>query len=120
MAKRKKLIGAEADAVEVSPIKIVNQAVANCSPLLVLHSIRRGGFIYKVPAPPQNEAVSRHIAIRWILESARNKDKNKRIWVSLAHELINAANNEGTAIGKKRELIKQCEENRAYANYRIY
>ncbi|KAL5107272.1 Ribosome-releasing factor 2 mitochondrial [Taenia crassiceps] len=91
-------VEAESDAVEVSPIKIVNQAVTNCSPLLVLHSVRRGGFIYKVPAPPQNETVSRHMAIRWILEAARNKDKNKRIWVSLAHELINAANNEGAAI----------------------
>ncbi|VDM33256.1 unnamed protein product [Hydatigera taeniaeformis] len=95
MGKRKKLVGAEFDAVEVNPIKIINQAVTNCSPLLVLHSVRRGGFIYKVPAPPQNETVSRHMAIRWILEAARNKDKNMRIWVSLAHELINAANNEG-------------------------
>lgn len=50
MAKRKKLVGAELDVVEVSPIKIINQAVANCSPLLVLHSVRRGGFIYKVLA----------------------------------------------------------------------
>ena len=60
------------------------------------------------------------MAIRWIIESARKKPADQRIWISLAHELINAANNEGSAIDKMKELLKQCEENRAYANYRIY
>ncbi|KAM7543242.1 hypothetical protein Aperf_G00000007852 [Anoplocephala perfoliata] len=114
-----KLAGSEADSIEVSPIKIVNQAVSNCTPLLILHSVRRGGFIYKVPAPPR-DTDARHIAIKWILESARNKDRNQRIWVSLAHELVSAANHEGASINKKKELSKQCEENRAYANYRIF
>ncbi|VDO00795.1 unnamed protein product [Rodentolepis nana] len=107
MNKRKKLAGADANSVEVSPIKIINQAVANCTPLLVLHKVRRGGFIYKVVPAPARDVDTMHIAIKWIVESARNKDKNQRIWVSLAHELINAANNEGTAIGKKKELSKQ-------------
>lgn len=48
MNKRKKLAGVDADSVEVSPIKIINQAVANCTPILILHKVRRGGFIYKV------------------------------------------------------------------------
>ncbi|VDL57836.1 unnamed protein product [Hymenolepis diminuta] len=119
LIQRKKLAGVDANSVEVSPIKIINQAVANCTPILILHKVRRGGFIYKVPAPAR-DVDAMHIAIKWIIESARNKDKNQRIWVSLAHELINAANNEGTSINKKKELSKQCEENRAYANYRIY
>ncbi|KAL7058750.1 hypothetical protein AAHC03_013460 [Spirometra sp. Aus1] len=89
-------------------------------PVLILHSVRRGGFIYKVPAPPRGEEEALHIAIRWILESANSKPKNQRIWVSLARELVAASRNEGSAVSKKKELTKQCEENRAYANYRIY
>lgn len=76
-------------------------------------------LLIQVPAPAR-DVDAMHIAIKWIIESARNKDKNQRIWISLAHELINAANNEGASINKRKELSKQCEENRAYANYRIY
>ncbi len=36
----------------------------------------------------------------------------------LAEELINAFNNEGTAIKKKQDTYKMAEANRAFAHYR--
>ncbi|VDP93858.1 unnamed protein product [Echinostoma caproni] len=55
-----------------------------------------------------------------MIEAARDKPADSRIWVSLARELIAASQNQGKAFRKKQELLKKCEENRAYANYRTY
>nr|VZI18867.1 unnamed protein product [Spirometra erinaceieuropaei] len=98
LAKMKTASANEREDLEANPIAIVNQAVSNCMPVLILHSVRRGGFIYKVPAPPRGEEEALHIAIRRILESANSKPKNQRIWVSLARELVAASRNEGKSI----------------------
>lgn len=60
------------------------------------------------------------MAIKFLIDAARDKPKDTRIWISLARELIAASQNQGKAFRKKQELTKECEENRAYANYRTY
>jgi len=34
------------------------------------------------------------LALKWLIESANEKDKNVRVWDSLASELLSAYNNE--------------------------
>ncbi|THD28537.1 28S ribosomal protein S7 mitochondrial [Fasciola hepatica] len=104
----------------LNPTQIIHDAVKNCTPILVLHSVVRGGMLYKVPAPPRTDSVATHMAIKFVIDAARDKPPDTRIWASLARELIAASQNQGKAFRKKQELIKQCEENRAYATYRTY
>nr|CAH8868542.1 unnamed protein product [Trichobilharzia regenti] len=104
----------------INPIAVVREAVKNCTPLLLLQSVPRGGILYKVPAPPVSDSVAIHAAVKLILDAGKDKPREQRIWISLGNELIAASQNQGTAVKRKIELHKQCEENRAYANYRSH
>ncbi|KAA3671419.1 small subunit ribosomal protein S7 [Paragonimus westermani] len=110
----------EKNKIILNPIALIHEAVKNCTPLLVLHSVVRGGILYKVPAPPRTHSVATHIAIRFLVDSARDKPTDERFWKVFARLLIDASQNQGRAYKKKEDLHKQCEENRAYANYRTY
>ncbi|VDL92624.1 unnamed protein product [Schistocephalus solidus] len=50
----------EREHFEANPIVIINKAVSNCLPVLILHSVRRGGFIYKVSYRPTFSVVFFH------------------------------------------------------------
>ncbi|CAL8071513.1 unnamed protein product [Calicophoron daubneyi] len=111
---------ADKSQIELNPIQIVREAVKNCTPVLVLHSVVRGGILYKVPSPPMSDSTATHMAIRFLIDAAKDKPSDQRFYVTLARELIAASQNQGKAYLKKQELHKKCEENRAYANYRTY
>ncbi|KAL3309588.1 28S ribosomal protein S7, mitochondrial [Cichlidogyrus casuarinus] len=110
----------EQKEIELNPLKIFYRAIENTSPTLVIHKVKRGGFIYKVPAPPQSDDWAVHTAIKFLAESAKEKDPNVRIWVTLGRELVSAAHNEGRSVQKKKEVHKEAEDNKAYASYRMF
>ncbi|XP_068140307.1 small ribosomal subunit protein uS7m [Drosophila tropicalis] len=93
------------------------QAVENCRPLLQLSSIKRGGVKYHVPIPLTNKK-SYFLAMKWLLEASREKDRKVSLPEKLAWEILDAAHGHGRVIKKKEELNRQCESNRAYAHYR--
>lgn len=103
--------------IEVDPLKIFHSAVDNCKPLMQLQPIKRGGATYQVPRPITANRSS-FLAMNWLIEAGRDKDRSV-IWPDqMAQELINAANNKGRVVKRKQDLHKQCEANRAYAHYR--
>jgi small subunit ribosomal protein S7 len=104
-------------AIELNPRVIFHQAVDNCKPVLSLTPIKRGGVRYQVPVPITPKK-SQFLSMKWLIEAAKEKDRNIRFHYQLALELIDAANNKGRVIKRKQELHKQCEANRAYAHYR--
>ncbi|XKL67035.1 hypothetical protein PGB90_010455 [Kerria lacca] len=107
----------ERKQIILDPIRIVKQAVANCQPLLKLCPIRRGGSVYQVPVPiSDTESVFR--AMKWIVESSKEKEGPTPFALKLAHELLDASKNKGRVIKKKIELHRICEANRAYAHFR--
>ena len=55
--------------------------------------------------------------MRWILAAARTRG-GKSMAEKLAGELMDAANNTGSAIKRKEETHKMAEANRAFAHYR--
>ncbi|CAH8676200.1 unnamed protein product [Schistosoma rodhaini] len=110
----------KSNASVINPIIVIHEAVKNCTPLLLLQSVPRGGILYKVPAPPVSSSVATHTAVKFILDAARGKPRDQRIWISLANEFMTASQNQGKAVKYKVELHKQCEENRAYANFRSH
>ena len=97
-------------------IDAFNQAMNNAMPPLEVRPRRVGGATYQVPSevrPERREA----LAQRWVVTAARAR-KNQPIANKLFAELIDAANNTGTAVRRKEELQRMAEANRAYAHFR--
>ncbi|XP_029054203.2 28S ribosomal protein S7, mitochondrial [Osmia bicornis bicornis] len=107
----------EKDNIVLDPKTILYRAIENCTPILDLHNISRGGITYKVPVPI-SERKGQFKSMNWLIETAKDKPNQTHLVDALAKELISAANNEGRTVKKKQDLHKQCEENRAYAHYR--
>jgi small subunit ribosomal protein S7 len=97
------------------PLEIFKQAIENVSPVLEVKPKRIGGATYQVPVEVRGE---RRIALamRWLLEGARAK-KGKPMAEKLSQELIDAANNEGSAIKKKNDTHRMAEANKAFAHF---
>ncbi len=101
---------------DTPPLELVNTAVANCSPRLEVRTRRVGGANYQVPyeVPPDRQIA---LALRWIVGAARERGEHTMA-ERLAAELMNAANKEGKAYGKRIEAHRMAEANRAFAHYR--
>jgi small subunit ribosomal protein S7 len=97
-------------------VKLFKKAVENCKPLLEVKTRRVGGANYQVPIEvPQNRRTS--LAIRWILIGSRARSE-KSMAEKLANELMDAANNRGSAMKKKDDVHRMAEANKAFAHYR--
>jgi small subunit ribosomal protein S7 len=95
---------------------LFQKAVANVKPVLEVRPRRVGGSTYQIPmevSPRRREA----LAIKWILHSTRARSEHQMV-ERLAHELEEAAKNQGTAVKKKEDTHKMAEANRAFAHYR--
>lgn len=104
-------------AVETNPVVILDIAIKNSKPLLQLTPIKRGGVKYQVPVPI-TEKRSQFLAINWLIEAAKEKERTVHFPEKMAWELLDAAENKGRVVKRKQDLHRQCEANRAYAHYR--
>jgi small subunit ribosomal protein S7 len=98
------------------PVEVFEQAVRNVAPALEVKPRRVGGATYQVPvevAPDRRVS----LAMRWITVAARARG-GKSMAEKLAGELMDAANNSGSAIKRREETHKMAEANRAFAHYR--
>ena len=77
---------------------------------------RVGGATYQVPieVPPSRREA---LAMRWLLAAARSRS-GKSMSEKLASELMDAANESGSAVRKREETHKMAEANKAFAHYR--
>lgn len=109
---------AEANSkIMTNPREILHLAVENCRPLLQLTPIKRGGVRYQVPIPVTVKR-SYFLSMKWLVEAAKEKERNVHFPEKLAYELIDASLGQGRVIKRKLDLHRQCEANRAYAHYR--
>ena len=92
------------------------KAIDNVRPKLEVRSRRVGGSNFQVPVPVSTNRQTA-LAMKWIIEAARSTRKTTPIYVSLAHELTNAFNKEGTAMKKKEDVHKMADANRAFAQF---
>ncbi len=97
------------------PVKVFEKALENAAPAVETASRRVGGANYQVPIEvrPDRKFV---LAVRWIIQAARNK-KGKPMALKLAEEILMAAKNEGAAIKKKQDTHRMAEANRAFAHF---
>ncbi|MDP8215038.1 MAG: 30S ribosomal protein S7 [Candidatus Euphemobacter frigidus] len=98
------------------PLEVFQKALENVKPFLEVRSRRVGGATYQVPVEvSQNRRTA--LAIRWILDFSRAR-KGMAFSRKLAAELMDAYQNQGSAIKKKQNVHKMAEANKAFAHYR--
>ena len=95
---------------------VFKRALENARPTVEVRSRRVGGATYQVPVEvrPQRRL---SLSMRWLIQAARDRSE-KSMEEKLAAELMDAANNRGTAIKKKEDTHRMAEANRAFAHYR--
>ncbi len=98
------------------PLKVFQAALGNVKPVVEVKSRRVGGASYQVPVEirPVRQIA---LALRWIKQSALAR-AGKSMQEKLAAELIDAANNAGSAVRKRDDTHRMAEANRAFAHYR--
>lgn len=92
------------------------EALENAKPSLEVKSRRIGGATYQVPieiAPDRRTS----LAMMWIITYSRAKP-GKSMEESLAGELADCFNNQGTTIKKKDDTHRMAEANKAFAHYK--
>ena len=98
------------------PLKVFKQAVENVKPVLEVRSKRVGGANYQIPIEvPTSRRTS--LSIRWIIGAAKDRNE-KSMEERLAMEVLDAANNRGSAVKKKEDTHRMAEANKAFAHLR--
>ena len=98
------------------PIRIFREALDNVRPAIEVRSRRVGGATYQVPVEVRYDR-SQALAIRWLIGSARGRNEKTMI-DRLSGELLDAANNRGSAVKKREDTHRMAEANRAFSHYR--
>jgi small subunit ribosomal protein S7 len=104
------------DKTKQEPVAVFHQALDNVAPHVEVRSRRVGGATYQVPVDVRPER-RQALAIRWLITAARNRNETTMV-ERLSGELMDAANNRGTAVKKREDTHKMAEANRAFAHYR--
>ncbi|MDH5712073.1 MAG: 30S ribosomal protein S7 [Gammaproteobacteria bacterium] len=95
---------------------VLEKALENVSPMVEVKSRRVGGATYQVPV--EVRATRRQaLAMRWIIEAARKRGE-KSMQLKLAGELMDAAEQRGSAVKKREDTHRMAEANKAFAHYR--
>ena len=99
-----------------NPLPIFEQALENVMPTIEVRSRRVGGATYQVPVEVRPER-SQALALRWLITAARARAE-RTMAQRLSVELMEAAENRGTAVKKREDTHKMAEANRAFSHYR--
>ena len=98
-------------------LELLGQALDNVKPSVEVKSRRVGGATYQVPV--EVRATRREtLAMRWTIEAARKRSE-KTMALRLAHELLDAAENRGSAVKKREDAHRMAAANKAFAHYRF-
>jgi len=93
------------------------EAMNNMMPLLEVKARRIGGATYQVPIEVKPER-RQALALRWLTMFSRKRGE-KTMEERLANEILDAANNTGSAVKRKEDMHKMAEANKAFAHYRF-
>jgi small subunit ribosomal protein S7 len=98
------------------PVEQLEESIKALTPTLEVRSRRVGGATYQVPVevPPRR---ARTLAVRWLVSFARER-REKTMAQRLAHELLDAQQQQGNAFKRKDDVYRMAVANRAFAHYR--
>jgi small subunit ribosomal protein S7 len=104
------------DRSKQEALKMFKSAIDNVKPAVEVKSRRVGGSTYQVPVEVRPDRRT-SLAMRWVIAAARRRAE-RSMADKLAAELLDAANNRGTAVKKREDTHKMAEANKAFAHYR--
>ena len=98
------------------PMEVFEEAIENIMPVLEVKARRIGGANYQVPVEVRPERRIT-LGLRWLVQYSRSRGE-KTMEQRLANEILDAANNTGSAVKKREDTHKMAEANRAFAHFR--
>ncbi|MCU7809368.1 MAG: 30S ribosomal protein S7 [Candidatus Thiodiazotropha sp. (ex Semelilucina semeliformis)] len=98
------------------PLDLLETALENVRPLVEVKSRRVGGATYQVPVEVRPNRRN-SLAMRWLIDASRKRSE-KSMAMRLAGELMDAAENKGSAVKKKDDTHRMAEANKAFSHYR--
>ena len=104
------------EKTEKDPLDVFTTALENIMPSLEVKARRVGGATYQVPIEVRPER-RQTLGLRWLTAYARNRGE-KTMKERLAGEIMDAANNTGSAVKKREDTHKMAEANKAFAHFR--
>ncbi|MBW4521952.1 MAG: 30S ribosomal protein S7 [Scytolyngbya sp. HA4215-MV1] len=104
------------DRTGADPLELFERAVKNVTPLVEVKARRVGGATYQVPMEVRSDRGTA-LALRWLIQYSRQRT-GRTMAGKLANELMDAANETGSAIRKREETHRMAEANKAFAHYR--
>jgi len=102
--------------VRSDPLPVFHDALNNVRPQVEVRSRRVGGATYQVPVEVRYDR-AQALAIRWLITAARKRSEYTMI-DRLSNELMDAANQRGTAVKKREDTHRMAEANKAFSHYR--
>jgi small subunit ribosomal protein S7 len=105
-----------AERTDKNPVEVLENGIKALTPMLEVRSRRVGGATYQVPVevPPRR---ARTLAVRWLVTYARAR-REKTMAQRLAHELLDATQQQGNAFKRKDDIYRMAQANKAFAHYR--
>jgi small subunit ribosomal protein S7 len=97
----------------MNPTIVVETAIENASPTMMIKSKRVWWSVYQVPVEVK-PSKRLFFAIRWILDASKSK-KGAPMHKKLAEELLAAYSGQWSAVKKKEETHKMADANKAFA-----
>lgn len=98
------------------PVEVLEKAIDNIKPQVEVKSRRVGGATYQVPVEVSSDRQVT-LALRWLNQFASAR-KGVATKDAIALELLDAYNNQGSAIRKRDETHKMAKANQAFAHFR--
>ena len=98
------------------PREVFQEALNNVMPQLEVKARRVGGATYQVPIEIRPER-RQTLGLRWLVDFSRKRGE-RTMAERLALELMDAANSTGKTFGRKEEMHRMAESNKAFAHYR--
>jgi small subunit ribosomal protein S7 len=104
------------DRSKQEALKMFKTAIDNVKPAVEVKSRRVGGSTYQVPVEVRPDRRT-SLAMRWVIAASRRRPE-RSMSEKLSAELLDAANNRGSAVKKREDTHKMAEANKAFAHYR--
>ena len=98
------------------PLETLEVALDNVRPAVEVKSRRVGGATYQVPVEVRASRRTT-LAMRWVIDAARKRSE-KSMAQRLANELMDAADNRGSAVKKREDTHRMAEANKAFSHFR--
>ena len=97
-------------------LEAFQEAMENIMPAVELKARRVGGATYQVPIEVRPER-RQTLGLRWLTTYSRGRSENT-MRERLAAEILDAANNTGSAVKKREDTHKMADANKAFAHFR--